>query len=181
MAAAATSERDKLAIRVLADTGMRAGELLGLELGDVRTQGRDHYLKVRGKGSRERLVPIPPGLYLRLERYLARSRPKDTRSQKSFLGLRRRPNGDYEPLTPSGLQQMVRIAAAQAGISKRVHPHLLRHSYATWALQRNMNPIVLARILGHSSLEMINAVYSHLSASDTHEAMMRLLSAEQER
>jgi integrase len=57
---------------------------------------------------------------------------------------------------------------------KRVYPRVLRHSYATWALARGMNPIQLAQILGHSSLAMIQNVYSHLSPSDAYEAMLRL-------
>jgi integrase/recombinase XerD len=56
---AARTERDKLIIRTLADTGIRVGELVKLRRSDLVTQGRQHYLRVRGKGSKERLVPIP--------------------------------------------------------------------------------------------------------------------------
>lgn len=55
----AATERDKLIIRVLADTGARVGELLGLQLNDLVERNRNHYLRVRGKGDKERLVPIP--------------------------------------------------------------------------------------------------------------------------
>jgi integrase/recombinase XerD len=65
-----------------------------------------------------------------------------------------------------------------ANIEKRVYPHLLRHSFATWQLSRGMNPIQLAQILGHSSLNMIQAVYSHLSPGDAYEAMLRTLGEE---
>jgi len=68
---------------------------------------------------------------------------------------------------------MIRNVAALAGITKRVYPHLLRHSFATWQLSRGMNPIQLAQILGHSSLTMIQAVYSHLSLVDAYEAILR--------
>jgi integrase len=67
-----------------------------------------------------------------------------------------------------------------AGVMKRVYPHLLRHSFATWQLSRGMNPIQLAQILGHSSLTMIQAVYSHLSPGDAYEAMLRTLREEED-
>jgi integrase/recombinase XerD len=93
-----------------------------------------------------------------------------------FLSHRRRPNGgDYEALTTSGVDQMIRNVGEMAGIAKRVYPHLLRHSFATWQLSRGMNPIQLAQIMGHSSLSMIQAVYSHLSPTDAYEAMLRTL------
>ena len=85
---AAQTERDKLVVRTLADTGIRVGELVALRLFDVQVQGRNQYLKIQGKGSRERLVPLPPALYRRLRRYADRSRPADTHSDRLFLGLR---------------------------------------------------------------------------------------------
>jgi site-specific recombinase XerD len=173
------TERDKLIIRMLADTGLRVGELLGLRTNDLVEQNKNYYLHVRGKGAKDRLVPAPR-LYRRLRVYIERGRPKDAVSNRVFLSHRRRPNGgDYEPLTTSGVDQMVRNVGALAGISKRVYPHLLRHSFATWQLSRGMNPIQLAQIMGHSSLTMIQAVYSHLSPVDAYEAMLRTLREEE--
>ncbi len=174
---AAKTERDKLIVRLMADTGLRVGELVGLRVSDLLERDRNHFIRVRGKGSRERLVPIPR-LYRRLVKYAERGRPDDTVSDRLFIALRRRPNGDYEALTTSGVDQLIRHLAKSAAIKKRVYPHLLRHSYATWALARGMNPIQLAQILGHSSLAMIQNVYSHLSPSDAYEAMLRALSAD---
>lgn len=173
---AAKAERDKLIVRLLADTGIRVGELVSLRTSDLIERDRNHFIRVRGKGSRERLVPVPR-LYRRLLRYAERGRPEDTASDKLFIALRRRPGGDYEPLTTSGVDQLIRNLAKSARIEKRVYPHLLRHSYATWALTRGMNPIQLAQILGHSSLAMIQTVYSHLSPSDAYEAMVRALAS----
>jgi integrase len=79
------------------------------------------------------------------------------------------------PLTVRGVQKAVLDAAERAGNHKRVHPHLFRHSYATWAINRGMNPIVLAYVPGHSSLTMTHSVYSHESPSDMYEAMAKLL------
>ncbi len=177
---AARTERDKLIIRLLADTGLRVGELLGLRANDLVEQNRNYYLHVRGKGAIDRLVPAPK-VYRRLRVYIERGRPKDAVSTRIFLSHRRRPSGgDYEPLTTSGVDQMVRNVAETAGIAKRVYPHLLRHSFATWQLSRGMNPIQLAQILGHSSLTMIQAVYSHLSPVDAYEAVLRTYREEEE-
>lgn len=170
---AAPTERDKLIIRLLADTGLRASELLDLRTGDLVEQGRDRYLRVIGKGDKERLVPIP-GLYPRLRRYVERGRPKDAISDRVFLTLRRRPDADYEPFKITGLEQSLRFLGKQV-LGKRVYPHLFRYSYVTWALSRNMNPLQLREIVGHESLDMINRIYAQLTASDAHAAMVRLL------
>jgi integrase len=175
MEGAAPYERDKLIIRLLADTGLRAGELCGLRAEDLMRSDRRVYLKVQGKGLQERLVPLPPSLVRRLDRY-QRARPVDADTDRLFIGVRRTIGGGYEGLTPSGVLQLVHGAAERAGITKRVHSHLLRHSFATEALRRGMNPIQLARILGHNSLRMIESVYSHLTPDDGYDALITMLS-----
>jgi integrase/recombinase XerD len=173
--AAAPSERDRLILAVLADCGLRSSELCRLDTGDIVRRDRQAFLLVHGKGSRERLVPLPPSLLRGLERYERYTRPKDTRSARLFLALRRGPAGDYEPLTRSGVLQLVRSAAKRAYLEKSVYSHLLRHSFITNALRAGMNPIMVAQIVGHSSLRMIEHVYSHLNSGDAYEALMLLL------
>jgi integrase/recombinase XerD len=178
----AKTERDKLLIRLFADTGLRVGEVLMLRCSDLVERDRNHYLRVVGrsygggaKGDRARLVPIPR-LWKRLKRYADRGRPPGTDSDRVFLSLRRsQRSGDYEPLTKSGIEQMVRNVAELVGLKRRVYPHMLRHSYATWTLNRGMNPIMLAEVLGHSSLAMIQRNYAHQTPADAHELMARLL------
>jgi integrase len=161
-------------IRILADTGIRVGELVGLRTVDLVDRDRSVYLRVSGKGSRERLVPVPR-LHLRLRRFAERGRPKGAVSDRLFLSQRRRPGGDYEPLSTHAVEQLVRYLGQRAELSKRVYPHLLRHSAATWMLQKNMNPLLVARILGHSSLDMIQNVYAHLSPEDAYAALYKAL------
>lgn len=175
----ARTERDKLIIRLLADAGLRVDELLGLRVGDLVQQGRTTFLHVRGKGSKDRMVPIPR-LYRRLRIYAERSRARDSTSARIFLSHRKNANGEYQPLTRSGLLQMIKNTAEEAGIEKRVYPHLLRHSFATWQLASGMNPIQLAQIMGHSSLSMIQEVYSHLSPNDAYNALVKMLQAEED-
>lgn len=176
---AAQTERDKLIVRLLADTGIRVGELCALRVGDVTRHERGALLKIHGKGGKERLVPLRPELARRLDRF-SRHRPRDAVDDRIFLALRRGREGDYEALTTSGVGQLLRGLADRAGLTKRVHPHLLRHSFATEALRRGMNPVQLAQILGHSGLRMIDAVYSHLSVSDAYDAMMRMLTGDRQ-
>ena len=76
-------------------------------------------------------------------------------------------------MTTNGVQQMVRSLAYNVAITKRVHPHLFRHSFATEALRRGMNPVQLSNILGHSGLRMIERTYSHLNASDAYDAIFK--------
>ncbi len=114
---------------------------------------------------------MPPATFRRLQR-LVRGRGSDAHV---FLTLKRRDRVDYAPLSLTGLQLALWSLGKEARIEKRVYPHLLRHSFATWALSRGMNPIQLAQILGHSSLRMIQQVYSHLTPGDAYDALMRLL------
>jgi len=174
---AAQTERDKLIVRLLADTGLRLGELVGLRTTDVVMRGRQAYLHVRGKGESDRLVAIP-GLQHRVERFMQHGRPKDSLSDHLFLASRRRGSSGYEALTTRGVHQLIRTLAQKVQLGKRVYPHLLRHSFATRALAEGMNPIQLANILGHRSLVMIQNVYAHLSPSDSYAAMEKLLFTE---
>jgi integrase/recombinase XerC len=95
-----------------------------------------------------------------------------------FLTLTRRAGGGYEGLTTTGLQQLIRILGERAGIQKRVHTHLLRHSFATLMLNRGMDSITLSKILGHASLVMIQRTYAHQTAGDLSDALLRALTAE---
>jgi integrase/recombinase XerD len=171
----ARTERDKLIVRVLADTGIRVTELTSLRVTGLIERDRKAYLRVRGKGDKERDVPIMPQLGRRLRRHIERGRPRGTTSDRVFVSLRRGRHGDHEPLTRSGVDQLVRLLGEEAGLDKRVHPHLLRHSFATWALTRGMNPIQLAQIMGHSSLAMIQSVYAHLTPQDAYAALEQIV------
>jgi integrase/recombinase XerD len=172
---AAALERDKLIVRTLADSGIRLGELLKLSADDVLAEGRRHFLRVQGKGSRDRKVPIAPVLAQRLKRYAQHTR-RDSASTRLFLANKRSARtGDYAALTQSGIQQMIRLLALDAGITKRVYPHLFRHSFITWQLEGGLNPILLSRIVGHESLTMINQVYAHVTMDTAYDALMRSL------
>lgn len=185
---ACATERSKLIIRVLADTGIRASELCDLRTRDVINQGREHYLHVRrGKGGKGRMVPIPR-LHLRLRRFAERGRPADVDRHEDhlFLGQHRRPareGGGYAPMTPSGVLQLVRNVAVDTGVQKPDRPvnvHLFRHSFITEQLRRGMNPVQLAQIVGHADTTMIARVYSHLVQSDAYNALVKAFNMDDE-
>jgi len=171
--ASAPAERDKLVIRILGDCGLRLSEVTGLRARDIITNGNRAYLHVRGKGDRERRVPIPPRLLLRVRRHID-GRPKDCSTDRLFLGLRRGPSGEYEPIMEAGVAQLVHAAAQRSGLTKRIHPHLFRHSWMTEMLRRGMNPIQLSVIAG-ACQEVIAEHYQHLTQDDAYEAMIAAL------
>lgn len=170
--AAAERERDRLIVRLLADTGIRVGELVGLRTTDIKTYGARVFIEVNGKTD-ERDVPIMPELHKRLRKYIAETRPKKSETDRVFLGLRRRPGGGVEPLTESGVQQIIRELAETAEIGRRVHPHLFRHSFITDRINRRMSPFAIQKMVGHASMTMIDRVYTHLRPADVYEEMAR--------
>jgi len=169
------SERDKLIIRIFGDCGLRLDELRGLDAKDVIRTARQSHLRVLGKRSRVRDVPIPPHLLRRLDRFIE-SRPLERDSDALFLSLRQR-NGEYARLTNMGVYQVVKDAARRAHLEKTVYPHLLRHSWMTEMLRGGMNPIQLSIIAG-ASPEVIGAHYAHLNKDDAYDAMIRALSSQ---
>jgi len=188
----ARTERDKLLIRVLADTGIRLGELVHLTLDDLieKREGGQlrRYLRIShrqhgggAKGDSSRFVPIAsPRLWRRLQKYRDHTRPKDTGSHRLFLShSRNSKTGLYMPLQERGVQLLIRGLAMDA-LGRRVHPHLLRHAFVAWALKET-STVVVARTLGHSSTAMVDRVYSEMTGSDdAYDALTRLSRAEEE-
>jgi integrase/recombinase XerD len=177
---AASTERDKLVIRTLADTGLRLGELLGLKIQDVEQDGQGWRLRVMGKGAKERHVATAPTLGRRLRRYADRGRPKDVHTDRLFLTTRRSPkSGEYEPLNKRTTEIMCKSVAERAGIDpKRVWPHVFRHSYCTHLLQQNVSPAKVMQLLGHSTMEMVMVVYNQLRPADAMDDVIRALAAD---
>jgi site-specific recombinase XerD len=171
---AARTERDKLIVRVLADCGIRLQELLAIQPEDVREARKGEYgILVHGKGGKDRIAPLQPVLYRRLRQFISGG-GLDT-GERIFLSIRRDALGRFTPLTDTGVEQVVKLLARAAGITKRVYPHLIRHSYATNFLRKGGKVIALQRILGHANLDQIQATYVHLDTSDDWQANMAVL------
>jgi integrase len=143
--------RDVLIVRVMGEAGLRASEVTALREQDLlELPGGRYQLRVIGKGNKERLVSLPPDLGRELRRFLRR-RPG---SGRIFLS-RVRAHGAYQPLDRNALTHMIERLGQTAEIAKPVHPHVLRHTFATRAAARGVDPLMLADQLGHTTLTMV--------------------------
>ena len=169
----ADTERDRVIVRLLADSGMRAGELAKITKGDLRDGGGRHYVRIGGTTD-ERYVPITPEMHARLG---ALARRAD--DEPIFVGLRRdRRTGQREALTVAGVRQMVGALAVNAGVSTKVNPYVFRHSACRWLLMSGESPLIVEKILGHGSAAMIREHYSDLGNDNAHDRLMQVLRAE---
>lgn len=143
-----TGKRDEAILRCLLDSGIRRAELLDLTLADVNLdQG---LLKVTGKGSRTRVVPIGATTVQAIDRYLRlrSKRPDAADSPTLWLGRKGR-------LGETGLAGLVRLRGQQAGLGDHVHPHQLRHTYAHAMLSAGMAESDLMALAGWRSRDML--------------------------
>ncbi|MEN3343412.1 MAG: integrase/recombinase XerD [Actinomycetota bacterium] len=149
--------RDRALVELLYGAGLRVGEAVGLERAAVDLEER--IVRCVGKGSKERIVPIGREAVEALRRYLARGRPYLDKRHRSELFLNARGGG----LTRSGAFMILRRLAAAAGLEPaRVHPHLLRHSFATHLLEGGADLRSVQEMLGHADLATTE-LYTHVS------------------
>jgi len=155
-----TSEgyRDYTIMLALLDTGVRVSELCGLRLDDVDLS--NGYLRVMGKGQKERYVPTGPKLIKALLKYKVSHRPEANGSGSFFFLCK-----DGRPITKARVQKIIRRYGEKAGIRTRPSPHTFRSTKAVLYLRNGGDPFSLQKMLGHSSLEMTRR-YSNLADSD---------------
>jgi integrase/recombinase XerD len=150
--------RDRALLEVMYACGLRVSEAIGLELTDIDLDER--MLRARGKGSKERLVPVGRQAVSALRSYCRHGRPVLLGAKvESTLFLNRRGS----PLTRQGLYKIIQAHARGAGLSERMSPHTLRHSFATHLLAGGCDLRSLQEMLGHADLATTQ-VYTHLSA-----------------
>ncbi|MEY3384667.1 MAG: hypothetical protein RLZ38_168 [Actinomycetota bacterium] len=147
------SARDKAVVELLYSTGARVSEIIDLNLNDIdsfsNSEGLITTVKLRGKGGKERVVPIGSFAVTAVNDYLARSRPtlsKVTTQKSLFLNQR------GGRLTRQSAWNIVAKAAQRAGLKDQVTPHSLRHSFATHLLDGGADIRVVQELLGHSSV-----------------------------
>jgi integrase/recombinase XerD len=149
--------RDRALLETMYACGLRASEVIGLELSELDLEGG--VLRARGKGSKERIVPIGSKAIASLRVYLNRGRPR-------LVGLREEPrvflNLRGRQLSRQGLYKIVQRHAATAGLAHRMSPHTLRHSFATHLLAGGCDLRSLQEMLGHADIATTQ-VYTHLS------------------
>ncbi len=148
--------RDRAMLHVLYATGLRVSELVGLSINSVQLDAG--YVVARGKGDKERLVPLGRRAVAEVRAWLGRGRPALLRGRASralFVG----PRGTA--LTRQGVWKLLRRHALAAGIKKRLSPHKLRHSFATHLVERGADLRVVQAMLGHADLATTQ-IYTHV-------------------
>jgi integrase/recombinase XerD len=159
--------RDAAMLETLYATGLRASELVSLPMSALHlTEG---WIKVRGKGGKERLIPLGAQAVDRLQAYLADSRERlmrRGRTARVFV------NGRGEGMTRQGFWKLLRGYARQAGMTKPMSPHTLRHSFATHLLERGADLRSVQQMLGHSDISTTQ-IYTHVLEARLRSAYQR--------
>lgn len=140
--------RDRALIELLYATGGRVSEIIALDIGDLRRESELSTVKLRGKGGKERIVPIGSFARLALDQYLTRIRPSLAKGNEPALFLSAR----GARLTRQSAWQLILKAAKNAGLERKVSPHALRHSFATHLIDGGADIRVVQELLGHASV-----------------------------
>jgi len=158
--------KHRLMLAMLYGCGLRNFELCNVHIKDVDLDRGQLHIR-RGKGRKDRYVPLCGLLVRGLERYLESERPR----QWLFNGKNAR--GEAVGLSTNGVQWVVKQAGQQSGIAKQVTTHVLRHSYATHLLEMGPDIMTLKDLLGHVDIQT-TLVYLHVSRYDRREAFSPL-------
>jgi integrase/recombinase XerD len=148
--------RDRAMLEVMYAAGLRVSELVGLRVNDIHL--KETFLLSRGKGGKERIVPIGSAAVKAVEEYLADGRPKFLKNPTDILFLSRL-GGAF---TRQGFWKMLRAYGRSAKLTAKVHPHVLRHSFATHLLERGADLRAVQAMLGHSQITTTQ-IYTHVS------------------
>ncbi|MBP7708445.1 tyrosine-type recombinase/integrase [Candidatus Pacearchaeota archaeon] len=142
-------QKSKLIVRFLYSSGLRVSELVNLTPKDLDFNQNIGWVR-KGKGSKDRLFKIAESISKQLQKYLAKH------PENKFVF------SEEEPMSVRNVQFIVTFAARKAGITKKVTPHTLRHSFATALLDAGENLLIIQQLLGHENLETTK-IYTHIS------------------
>ncbi len=149
-------ERDKTIVMLLYGGGLRVSELVSLKVNDLFVD--EGFIKVKGKGSKERLVPIGAKTINQVSYYVESYRNKVARDDsKNYLILNQRGGS----LSRISVFNLIKKLALEAGIKKAISPHTLRHSFATTLIEAGANLRAVQQMLGHESITTTE-IYTHL-------------------
>ena len=158
--------RDRAMLELLYACGLRVSELVSLRLGDLFFG--EGYIRVTGKGDKQRLVPINDLARERILAYLDERRSARRNEEVVFL------NNRGSQLTRVMIFTILRAAARRAGIEKRISPHTFRHSFATHLLEGGADIRQVQELLGHESI-LTTEIYTHLDGEHLRETVVRHL------
>ncbi len=159
---ASNNIRDLSILSFIIYTGVRVSELVNIKTEDINLT--EKIVKIRGKGDKERYVPLTNELVMLISRYTSE---KKGNNEYLFLSKYKR------KLTPLSVQLIVKKYASRAMLKKRITPHKLRHTFATLALETGVSPITISELLGHSSLNT-TMKYTHVTNKLTEEAVRKI-------
>ena len=156
--AIAAGIRDRALLELLYATGMRVSEAGNLRTEDVNLESA--FLKCRGKGGKERIIPLGRAAIDSLKAYLKnkgrKATPRRVSTEYVFA------NAKGKPMTRQRIWQLIRKYAREAGIQKKITPHTFRHSFATHLLERGADLRIVQELLGHSDISTTQ-IYTHVS------------------
>ncbi len=154
------AKRDQAVLELMYATGLRCSETVNLKISDMDFEQK--LIRVTGKGEKERIVPFSETSKKAVREYMDGYRQvciKDNTCDILFI------NSKGEPLTERGLEYLVKSAAEKCGLTVNVHPHMIRHSYATTLLSNGVDIRIIQELLGHSSIGT-TSIYTHVTFED---------------
>lgn len=161
------SHRNRAIIEMLYGSGLRVSELVNLRLSDIYLQ--NGYMRILGKGSKQRLVPISPVAIEWFEYWLRDRNALDIKSGATDIAF---VNRYGRQLTRAMIFTIIKTLAREAGIQKNISPHTLRHSFATHLLQNGADLRIIQQLLGHESISTTE-IYTHVDIHDLREAVLK--------
>lgn len=165
---AAPNERDRAILEVLYGCGLRVSEVCSLKISEVYL--KDMFVKVMGKGSKERLVPMAPSTASAIMDYLS-VRPESDAGCEDVLFL----NRFGRALSRIAVFKMVKSVALVAGVDKNLSPHTFRHSFATHLVENGADLRVVQEMLGHESI-LTTEIYTHVDSTTWQREIKEIIS-----
>ena len=158
------SSRNKTIIDFMYSTGCRVSELINVEESDIDIE--DAFVRLEGKGSKQRIVPLGSKVLINLESYLP-LRNKDRKSKNNKLFISK----SYKNLDRTAVFRIIKSTGVKAGIHKELYPHILRHSAATHMLEGGCDLRTVQEFLGHSSVSTTQ-IYTKVTKAFLEEAFI---------
>ena len=165
---AAPNERDRAILEVLYGCGLRVSEVCSLKISEVYL--KDMFVKVMGKGSKERLVPMAPSTASAIMDYLS-VRPESDAGCEDVLFL----NRFGRALSRVAVFKMVKSVALVAGVDKNLSPHTFRHSFATHLVENGADLRVVQEMIGHESI-LTTEIYTHVDSTTWQREIKEIIS-----
>ena len=161
------SHRNRAIIEMLYGSGLRVSELVNLQLSNIFLQ--EGYMRITGKGNKQRLVPISPVATEWFGYWMQDRSTLDVKPEAIDIAFLNRRGGQ---LTRAMIFTIIKSLAQEAGIQKTISPHTLRHSFATHLLQNGADLRIIQQLLGHESISTTE-IYTHVDIQDLREAIIK--------